>query len=175
MRLLLLLLLPLSGLASKIPDSVDLRTPHYWAKQRKVAVQSFIGGWFNGENDFLRNNFEYYQDRWKHTNPQWSNPRLSANNKYKNGNKEEGPAYTILGLRSTHALSFTTDKWHLNEFLDIFFLAGAAGVSVTLYNWPKGIGFWRAFGRVALEGFIVHSFHSLGKYCAFKFYQIPNN
>lgn len=146
--------------------------PHYWAKQRKIAVQSFIGGWFDGENHFLRNNYEYYQARWPNTNPQYSNPRLSANRKYKDGEEENGPAYTFLGMKSTGVLAFTTDKWHLNEFLDMLMIAGAVGVTVTLYRWPKGVKWWRVAGRMVTEGFIVHASHSLGKAVCFEFYKV---
>jgi hypothetical protein len=46
-------------------------------------------------------------------NQQYWNPVLSCRNKYKNGNKEEGPKF----FGSTTFLVWTTDAWHRYDML----------------------------------------------------------
>ena len=45
-------------------------------------------------------------------NQQFWNPKLAWRNKWRNGNKEEGPRF----LLSSTLLVFTTDAWHLMKF-----------------------------------------------------------
>jgi hypothetical protein len=143
---------------------------NYWKKQAVVFASCFASGWFRAENDFLYFEYSKYQDRWPNANPQWANPRLSANNKYKPGTKE--PAFVILGLKSTHALAFATDKQHLNTFTSNALWANAVGFSCTLYPFEKGKRkglFWKG----AAQAVLVHSATALGRAACFKFYKYP--
>lgn len=146
------------------------RGKNYWINQSRIAGSSFASGFLDGETDFLYWNFENYQKVWKGTNPQWSNPRLSSDNKYKPGTKE--PRFVILGMESDEELVIFTDKWHMNNFIEMALLSQAVGITVPLYYFKKGVRFKHVFWRAIGQGVIVHSFHSLGKAACFKFYSL---
>ncbi len=73
-------------------------------------------------------------------NQQWWNPSISWKNKYKNGDKKNGPKF----FGSTTFLSFITDGWHLSQFIFLSSLQFAIlfGINMTTpfqwYYWVAG-------------------------------------
>jgi len=73
----------------------------------------FFGGSSKGFNEKL----QFHYDEFKHIFPgasdRWFNPDVSWQNKYKHGNSAEGAKFPL----STTMLVFTTDQYHLNNFI----------------------------------------------------------
>ena len=57
--------------------------------------------------------FKYRKSIFSKLNPKFWNPNKSYKNKYKNNDEKNGPAF----FGSTTFLVFTTDAWHLFQFL----------------------------------------------------------
>lgn len=57
--------------------------------------------------------FKYRKSIFSKFNPEFWNPNKSWKNKYKNNDEKNGPAF----FGSTTFLVFTTDAWHLFQFL----------------------------------------------------------
>lgn len=71
--------------------------------------------------------FHFYESIFsKFKNKQFWNPILSANNKYKNGNKLDGEAF----WGSTHLFVFVTDGYHLIQFV----FENTLSLSIAFYN-----------------------------------------
>lgn len=71
--------------------------------------------------------FHYYQSVFTNlNNQQFWNPLLSWNNKYKNRNKTNGPAFPF----STNLLIFVTDGYHLMQFI----FENSLFLSFAIYN-----------------------------------------
>ena len=122
----------------------------------------FTAGWLDNEADVAKFNFHLYKVRWPNTNPQWSNPLLSARNKYANWPVDKGPAYP----GSKTWLVWTTDKYHMNRFMRNALVAGAVAVNLTIgekLNWKQiaamAAGNWAAF---ALGSGASAAFYKMG-------------
>ena len=62
--------------------------------------------------------FKYKLSVFKKLNPDFWNPSISWRNKYKNNLYNQGPAF----FGSTTFFAFTTDAWHLFQFLSNSFM-----------------------------------------------------
>ena len=68
---------------------------------------------FNAVMDILQ--YKYSQSVFNNLSNKWWNPKISWKNKYKNGLKEQGPAF----VGSTTIFVFITDAWHFFKTLMI--------------------------------------------------------
>lgn len=71
-----------------------------------------LAGLLEGLLDGMQSHPDNYNWLTKH-NPQFWDTRLSWKNKYKNGDKTQGPRF----WKSTTWLVFVTDGWHLLQFI----------------------------------------------------------
>lgn len=102
--------------------------------------------------------FHYDTSVFKNLKQQeWWNPTISYKNKYKKGEKNNGPAF----FGSTTIFVFLTDAWHFFQsiFLNALFLAIMFSfnicVSLEHYHWILGF-----FGLKILYGLIFELFFS---------------
>lgn len=75
-----------------------------------------IKGYARGVNEITTHGWLNYKYRHPNTNPMWSNPKVSALNKYKNRDPQQGPAF----FGSTTVFVMFTDKYHLNNTVVTF-------------------------------------------------------
>jgi len=96
--------------------------------------------------------FHYYSSvftRWK--NRRFWGPRAeTSDNKYKNGDSRQGPAFCWLWglLCSTGSLVFLTDGWHLTKFFTlngVFF-----GFALVIYGSLDFLNVWVLLGEAIL-------------------------
>jgi hypothetical protein len=73
----------------------------------------FIGGTCKGLNETLLFHYKVFQRTFPNAQPSWFDPKESWTNKYKHRNPDEGPKFPL----STTLLAFTTDQYHLNNFI----------------------------------------------------------
>jgi len=73
----------------------------------------FVGGTCKGFNETLVFHYKAFFDRFPNLSRKWFDPRKSWRNKYKNGDPLEGPKFPL----STTVFAFTTDQYHLNNFI----------------------------------------------------------
>jgi Sec-independent protein secretion pathway component TatC len=111
-----------------------------------AIVLVFIAGMSNGYMDTLQ--FHYMKSIFKDMkNQRFFNPRNSWKNKYKWGNPKKGPKF----FGSTTFLVFTTDAWHLFQFIMLtsFFTAMVLYTPITNYLLIDFIGlrliYWLGF------------------------------
>ncbi len=76
-----------------------------------VIILLVIAGLANAIMDTLA--FKYESSIFKTRKPQFWNPVLSSKNKYKDGDSSKGRRFFL----STTVLVFTTDAWHLFQFI----------------------------------------------------------
>jgi hypothetical protein len=112
----------------------------------------FIGGVAKGCMDKVQ--FHFGKSIFKNFNENYFNPKVSCNNKYKNGIKEQGEAFFL----STSVLVFLTDFWHLAQwvFLNSIFLAFALSTKITpsvfvdffILRFTLGGPFWLFYNKL---------------------------
>lgn len=88
------------------------------------VLSAIISGVSKAGRDTLAHHFE--SSIFKNLNPLFWNPVLSGNNKWKDGNKENGEKFF---LSSTLWVALT-EAWHIFETLNVFFLCVSVGFMV---------------------------------------------
>jgi len=106
---------------------------NFWLKQGINAGCFMVGGFMFRRAEIAKDDFRRYQAIHPNTNPQWSNPKLSYRNKYKNWPEDQEPAYFL----STSVLVFTTDQFHMDNLAGGVAMVAGMGVSLTLYEKPN--------------------------------------
>lgn len=95
-------------------------------------LSSIISGIGKAIRDTLAHHFE--RSIFKDLNPLFWNPVLSGNNKWKNGDRNQGEKFFL----STTLLVSLTEGWHIGETINVLFLV--LGVGLMTYS----IGLWGA-------------------------------
>src|SRR5690349_8641857 len=72
-----------------------------------------LGGSCKGFNETLFFHYKVFARKFPNADRKWFDPRLSWMNKYKNRNPDDGPKFPL----STTLFAFTTDQYHLNNFI----------------------------------------------------------
>lgn len=85
----------------------------------ETVVLIILAGFLNAVMDVL--NFHYSTSIFKRWNPNFWNPEVSWRNKWKNGDKEQGPKF----IGSSTVFSLFTDGWHLAQSGFLFSMVGA--------------------------------------------------
>lgn len=93
-------------------------------------LSSTISGIGKAIRDTLAHHFE--RSVFKDLNPLFWNPVLSGNNKWKNGDRNQGEKFFL----STTLLVSLTEGWHIGETINVLFLV--LGVGLITYS----IGLW---------------------------------
>jgi len=98
-------------------------------------------GFRRHERDVLRDYYvKGYLKVWPNTNQQWTNPNLSRNNKYKNGDESQGRKKLVGNI---NVPVFATDKYHYSTFEIRLSYTVAIGLSMSVWkkpNWKQIIG-----------------------------------
>lgn len=111
-----------------------------------ILIMLFLFSWLfaaicNAVMDVLA--FKYKRSIFKNMNPNFWNPSISWRNKYKDNDERKGPAF----LGSTTFLVFTTDAWHLFQFLsNSFIILGILFIVNMMYD----LNWW-----MYLSGFVI--------------------
>lgn len=121
------------ALSSTTPKPPAKQQDGFWIKQAAIATLHMVSGFLIYQNEVTTHNWYQYKLRHPNANPQWWWPRLSTNNKYKNGDPAQGPKF----FGSTTFLVWTTDKYHLNRMLRNVFVAGGTALCMTLWEKPR--------------------------------------
>ena len=88
---------------------------------------SHIGGLSKAIRDTVSHHFE--ESIFSKLNPKFWNPLISGNNKWKNGDKNQGEKFT----QSSNLLVGITESWHSSETINVFFLiAGVCLLTMSL-------------------------------------------
>ena len=74
----------------------------------------FTAGTAKGFNETLMFHWKAFRHSFPKANPGWFYPTDSWRNKYKDGDPDAGPKFPL----STTLLAFTTDQYHLNNFIN---------------------------------------------------------
>lgn len=128
----------------------ETRRQGFWAKQGIIVAASMYAGFTRHERDVIREVYSRYQKVWPNTNPQWSNPQLSRNNKYIDGDPSKGRKK--IGNSGINIPVFTTDKYHLSTFQIRVCYSIVLGGSLTL--WRK-IPNWKQISGQVLAVFVA--------------------
>lgn len=115
------------------PKPPPAKQPGYWWKQAAIATLHVVAGFATYQNEITLHNWAMYARRHPNANPQWWWPRLSENNKWKDRNPANGPAFP----GSTTWLVGFTDKYHFNRMLRNVFTAGGTALTMTLWARPR--------------------------------------
>ena len=145
MKLLFLLILPLFSIAQK--------------KQMAIAGGIYAAaGFLDGQADIIAHNYHLYLLRHPNTNQQFTNPKLSARNKYKDWPTNNDAAF--FGSKTFRV--GLTDRYHQNRMLRNMLCAGGVGVLLThgKMNWKQ----------VALSAAISWASYAVGSGLAYKIY-----
>lgn len=103
----------------------------------------------SGLTDGARDGFMYRADNMG----QFWNGKQSFNNKYKNGDINQGAAY----FGSTTFLVFTTDAAHMSNMLTHQF----TGMALCYVPYDENKKFWHVFAKVAAYNLIRQAGHSI--------------
>jgi len=121
-----------------VPES---RRNGFWIKQSIVVASSMYRGFRRHERDVLS---EYYKRGylkvWPNTNQQWTNPDMSRNNKYIDGDESKGRKKIIGNINMPVAFS---DKYHWTTFEIRLSYCITLGNSLLLWknpNWKQVVG-----------------------------------
>ena len=128
---------------------------NFWIKQGGAFGSSFLSGAARGINEVITHNYDQFEGKHPQANDNFWFPRLSANNKYKNGDRTQGAAFPL----STTVLVGLTDGYHMTNSIAIIMATVSMGFSMSLYEKPKlkdiglqllitGIGFTVGKGAV---------------------------
>jgi hypothetical protein len=72
-----------------------------------------VAGGAKGFNETLQFHYDKFKRAFPKANDNWFNPDVSWKNKYRNNDPKQGSKFPL----STTALVFTTDQYHLNNFI----------------------------------------------------------
>ena len=114
----MLFILLLFGLACHAQDAPKLqkKTKAKWKLDGNHIVTGtliFVGGTCKGFNETLFFHYKVFAKTFPTADRKWFDPRSSWLNKYKDRNPDEGPRFPL----STTLFAFTTDQYHLNNFI----------------------------------------------------------
>ena len=130
MRKLLFLLALLAGICAGNAQNVeqDLKKANKKRLNNYLITGSLVmlAGSADGFNQALQFRYTGFKKAFPGANDQFWDPRISCNNKYKNGDSKQGAKFP--GSRTW--LVFVTDGYHLTRFADHLFLSGAVAVKV---------------------------------------------
>lgn len=126
-------LMILLSLSFTQPKPQPQKQTGFWWKQAGIVTLNIVSGFAMYQNEITTHNWFLYQQRHPQANQQWWWPRLSTNNKYKNGDPAQGPKFP----GSTTVLVGFTDKYHFKRMLRNAFVAGSTAISMTLWHRPR--------------------------------------
>lgn len=88
----------------------------YRIDKNKIITGSLIAlsGASNGFNETLLHHYYKFKARFPNASDKWFNPEESWVNKYKDGDQYKGEKFPL----SSTLLVFTTDQYHLNQFIN---------------------------------------------------------
>lgn len=121
-----------------VPES---RNKGFWIKQPVIVAAAMYAGFRRHQRDVIS---EYYVGGYlrvhPNTNQQWSNPQLSSNNKYVDGDRSKGRVKLIGNINKPVAFS---DLYHFQTFEIRLCWTMSLGLSMSLWkkpNWKQIIG-----------------------------------
>ena len=85
-----------------------------------------LSGMAKGFNETLEFNWHGFEAVFPKANPKWFWPQQSFKNKYRDGDPAKGPKFPL----STSVLVFTTDQYHLNNFIHRASLTAALVIKI---------------------------------------------
>ncbi|MBS1760069.1 MAG: hypothetical protein JST23_08110 [Bacteroidetes bacterium] len=97
-------------------DKIKLKNEGHWKINKNRLITgglAMLSGMAKGFNETLEFNWHGFADVFPRANAQWFWPQKSFKNKYKDGDPEKGAKFPL----STSILVFTTDQYHLNNFI----------------------------------------------------------
>lgn len=105
----------------------------------QIKILPYIGivaaGFFDGEAEVLKYNYNGYKRLHPNTNEQYSNPNVSWVNKYRDWPTDTRERY----IGSKTFLAWTTDKYHMNRTVRNGLLIGSMSVHIYVHEKPKPI------------------------------------
>lgn len=115
---------------------------------------AFLAGTSYGYTQVYAFHYTDFKSVHPGANDQWFNPDLSSNNKYKNGEPEQGPKF----WGSTNILVWTTDAYHQEMTLSRGLMFGAV---IPLFGWQPD-NYWQILGTfVKLSIAYALGFHTV--------------
>lgn len=106
---------------------------HYAIKQAAIITLNVAAGFLEGEREVCRNDYSRYLRVHPHANPQWSNPKVSFVNKYRNYPTDKREKF----IGSKTVFAWATDKHHMNGTGRNLFLVGGTCITLSLYEKPS--------------------------------------
>jgi len=113
--LIVLILISCTCQAQKI-DPPPVKPTAQWRMNNNKWITGglvFIAGSAKGFNETLVFHYKVFRKKFPNANHQWYDPKLSWRNKYKNRDPNQSSKFAM----STSAFIFTTDQYHLNNFI----------------------------------------------------------
>lgn len=110
---------PVTAIVKPMPANPFTKTDRAILHISNISAGA-IKGIARVQNEVTTHGWLNYQYRHPETNPQWSNPKVSALNKYENRDPNAGEAFP----GSTTIFVMLTDKYHLNNSI-VTFMTGA--------------------------------------------------
>jgi hypothetical protein len=101
---------------SPIKEKVKLLKADRWRMSGNKYLTGgllLLSGAAKGFNETLEFNWHGFSAVFPKANPKWFYPQQSFKNKYKDGDPSKGAKFPL----STSVLVFTTDQYHLNNFI----------------------------------------------------------
>lgn len=106
---------------------------NFWIKQGVLFTNAFIAGSLSATNEVTTHNYYDYKRKHPNSNPQWDNPKISFQNKYKSWPTDKSAAFP----GSKTYLVWWTDGYHRRNTVRNVLIASNVGISLTLYEKPK--------------------------------------
>lgn len=94
-----------------------------------------LAGFSDGQSEVIRYNYNAYLRLHPRTNQQWSNPKISWMNKYRNWPEDKRERF----IGSKTIFAWATDKYHLNRTIRNGLTCGSLTLNLSLYEKPKPI------------------------------------
>jgi len=116
MKLLIILLLFGLDVCAQEGAKLQKNKPQKWkldANHLLTGSLVTVAGACKGFNETLVFHFKGFHRAFTCANAQWFEPRLSWKNKYRHRDPQQGPKFPL----STTVFAFTTDQYHLNNFI----------------------------------------------------------
>jgi hypothetical protein len=108
----------------------------------------FISGMADGLNQTISYHYNDFKRMFPNANDYYWNPNISWENKYKNHNPADGPAF----FGSTGPFVFVTDGYHLSRFIEHSTMAATIILRINLYSKQK----WYIYLAKAAEYLVVN-------------------
>lgn len=103
-------------IATSDKERIKIKDDSKWRLNKNRIITGgllMLSGMAKGFNETLDFNWHGFADVFPRANPQWFWPQKSFKNKYKDGDPAKGAKFPL----STSVLVFTTDQYHLNNFI----------------------------------------------------------